>query len=358
MIIALLVIGLVCCISSDDQLLGLIGVVRAVLIYTNSVLVFVVLFELVLIPIVGYIILYRKSEYRIFSAVVILFYGVVSGFPLIALILRVSESAGSLEFTIMEANSLIVVFLFPFLVKLPVFGCHQWLPLAHVHASTVGSIYLAGIILKFGGLGLIYLREVLSPGTCRFLSGLGLISFLIRAIIVLIETDVKGLVAIRRVSHIGVFLVLISLNSSLSNLIAIFIMVGHGLTSSALFLNIGCIAEISKSRSIVLCKRLSLARMPMFILTFFTVINNIGLPPLLNFLSEASLFGLILISGGGLTRILICLVGLMISGFYSIYLIYVCCYGVIKITILPPVKELRILLILGLTTVLIIALAI
>jgi NADH:ubiquinone oxidoreductase subunit 4 (subunit M) len=125
MIIALLVIGLVCCISSDDQLLGLIGVVRAVLIYTNSVLVFVVLFELVLIPIVGYIILYRKSEYRIFSAVVILFYGVVSGFPLIALILRVSESAGSLEFTIMEANSLIVVFLFPFLVKLPVFGCHH-----------------------------------------------------------------------------------------------------------------------------------------------------------------------------------------------------------------------------------------
>merc|ERR1712121_173804 len=149
----------------------------------------------------------------------------------------------------------------------------------------------------------------------------------------------------------------LSLNSSLSSLIAIFILVGHGLTSPALFLNIGCIAEISKSRSIVLCKRLSLSRLPLFILTFFSVINNIGLPPILTFLSEASFFGLIYMSGASLIGTIICLGGLIVSGFYSMYLMYVCCYGVIKLTILPSVKELRIIFIFCLTSIVILVLA-
>jgi NADH:ubiquinone oxidoreductase subunit 4 (subunit M) len=43
-----------------------------------------------------------------------------------------------------------------FLVKFPIFGFHYWLPVAHVEASTVGSILLAGILLKLGSLGLLY----------------------------------------------------------------------------------------------------------------------------------------------------------------------------------------------------------
>jgi len=43
-----------------------------------------------------------------------------------------------------------------FMVKFPIFGVHYWLPVAHVEASTVGSMLLAGILLKLGSVGLFY----------------------------------------------------------------------------------------------------------------------------------------------------------------------------------------------------------
>ena len=61
------------------------------------------------------------------------------------------------------AYSIIVLYFLvgSFMVKFPIFGFHYWLPVAHVEASTIGSIVLAGVLLKLGSIGLLYMVRYL-----------------------------------------------------------------------------------------------------------------------------------------------------------------------------------------------------
>lgn len=141
-----------------------------------------------------------------------------------------------------------------FLVKLPMFTAHLWLPKAHVEAPVVGSIILASIILKLGGYGVIRFSCFLGGDLGHLVVRLRLLGGLTISVICLSLNDLKMLVAYSSVSHIA-FAITTALSASLiGGKRCGLVMLAHGLSSSGIFLIAYIIYEIRGSRNIQLSK--------------------------------------------------------------------------------------------------------
>ena len=95
-----------------------------------------------------------------------------------------------------------------FLVKMPVYGFHLWLPKAHVEAPVAGSMILAAILLKLGGYGLLRVVNLFSTTTLAFTSTILVIlcswGALVTRIICTRQTDLKALIAYSSVGHMRI----------------------------------------------------------------------------------------------------------------------------------------------------------
>jgi hypothetical protein len=153
-----------------------------------------------------------------------------------------------------EQTWLFAAFLVAFAVKVPLFPVHTWLPDAHTEAPTGGSVFLAGVLLKMGTFGLLrYALPLFPDATIAFapwLIGISVVGVLYGAIVALMQSDVKRLVAYSSVSHMG-FVVLgtFALND-IATSAAVVQMVNHGLSTGALFLLIGFLYERRHTRLI------------------------------------------------------------------------------------------------------------
>jgi NADH-quinone oxidoreductase subunit M len=191
-----------------------------------------------------------------------------------------------------------ILFFIGFIVKLPSFPFHTWLPDAHVEAPTPISMILAGILLKIGGYGLIRLAWPLAPAGAYswgyFVAALGVFSILYGALVAMAQTDFKKLVAYSSVSHMGY----VTLGLAVMNLQtdpryyaygvngAMFMMLAHGITSAGMFFLVGVIYDRAHTRDLNKLGGLNNI-MPLYgAISYIIFFGSMGLPGLCGFVAE------------------------------------------------------------------------
>jgi NADH-quinone oxidoreductase subunit M len=185
---------------------------------------------------------------------------------------------------------LFAAFALAFGIKVPMVPFHTWLPDAHVQAPTAGSVILAGVLLKMGTYGFVRFALPLFPNAAEqfapLIFGLALAGVLYGALVAMVQSDVKKLVAYSSVAHLGfVMLGIFALNEEgLEG--AILQMINHGLSTGALFLLVGMIYHRRHTREIAAFGGIA-KPMPVFALLFGIVaMSSIGLPGLNGFVGE------------------------------------------------------------------------
>nr|YP_010872785.1 NADH dehydrogenase subunit 4 [Laemobothrion atrum]WGU50349.1 NADH dehydrogenase subunit 4 [Laemobothrion atrum] len=266
--------------------------VMSALFMSNSFLSLFIFYEFSLIPTVYLIVGWGYQPERLSASLYLFFYTLVFSLPLLGFCIYFSlESWKVYEAISSESGGMnpwvSTLALLSFMVKMPLFGIHFWLPKAHVEAPMQGSVMLAAVLLKGGGYGLIRVIKLTNIDSMKFfftsLSSVGMVS---AAIAVLLSLDLKTMVALSSVSHMN-FSVLGMLTLTLKGMEgAILMMVAHSLISSVLFFLVNMNYEVFFSRSMFMNK-LIMSRLPKLSMIWFMALAlNLGLPPFLLMVGE------------------------------------------------------------------------
>jgi NADH-quinone oxidoreductase subunit M len=278
---------------------GMIGVFASL-----DLFLFYVFWELQLIPMYLLIGVWGNPARRVYAAVKFFLYTMFGSLLMLVAILVLyfyaGKATGTYTFDLLKLYGLNVpfhmqfwmflAFGLAFAIKVPMFPFHTWLPDAHTEAPTVGSVILAAVLLKMGTYGFLRFNMPLFPEAAYYFvplfSILALIGIVYGALVSMMQTDLKRLIAFSSVSHLGfVMLGLFAFNMQ-GVQGGIIQMINHGLSTGALFLIVGCIYERRHTRMIAEFGGLS-TPMPIFAAIFMIVaLSSIGLPGLNGFVGE------------------------------------------------------------------------
>ena len=316
---------------------GLMGVYLAA-----DYFLFYVMWEITLIP-MYFLISWYGGPRRHYAAIKFLIYThVASLVMLIGIFAMGFESAtfngGIVDFAFDNINAAMnmtgeafqaIVFallFFGFMVKMPSFPFHTWLPDAHVEAPTGGSVILAGVMLKMGSYGIIRICLEAFPEGAHYwqwvIIAIGLISMVYGAYACIAQTDLKKMVAFSSISHMGMVMLGIGCLSDIGITFAVFQMFAHGLISAVLFMVCGMCGHMVGTREMPLLGGLA-GRLPIFA-TFMMIgfMASLGLPGLMGFWGEFPLvygFYEFIQANDMLWLILFCLLTLMLTAGYYIW---------------------------------------
>lgn len=263
----------------------------------SSFLMFYLFFEFVLIPTFILIIRWGYRINRIQAALYMFLYTFLSSLPLLIFLLIISLD-GVRFFFIYNLFSFSFkdfhyywwgFFLFVFIVKLPLFLLHLWLPKAHVEAPLLGSMILAGVLLKIGGYGVYKTIVYYCNYFIRLLwwfRSYSIYGGVLIGLICLRQVDIKRLIAFSSVVHIGPVFCSIILVTYSGLLGSYWIIISHGFCSACLFFLLNIVYIVIGSRNLFFLRG-GLNYFPFFsFIWFFFCVRNIGFPPTFNFFSE------------------------------------------------------------------------
>lgn len=251
-------------------------------------------YEASLLPILYIILKWGSYPDRSLRAIILLLYTSIFTFPFLYFIFITYSTLNTFilplySFPFIPSSPLIfslLIFL-TFAVKLPIYGLHFWLPIAHVEAPTFGSIILAGVLLKLGGAGLIRLSPLidihilLSILLSYFMVGLFLVTLICG-----LQSDFKRLIAFSSVSHIMTIPFIILANSYLSFKSVILVIIFHGLSSPLLFILVGVTYSLFRTRQLVYMRGLLTVSPILRFILVLAFFFRLSAPPFPSFIGE------------------------------------------------------------------------
>nr|UHA56246.1 NADH dehydrogenase subunit 4 [Risoba obstructa] len=291
-----------------------------------NMFLFYLFFEGSLIPTLMLIIGWGYQPERIQAGMYLLFYTLFVSLPLLIGIFYVFNEMNCmmiyfLKFINLNMYMLYFSMILAFLVKMPMYFVHLWLPKAHVEAPVSGSMILAGIMLKLGGYGLMRLLVFLQEINMK-LNYIWIIISLIGGFYISLkcfcQVDIKSLIAYSSVAHMSIVISGIMIMNYWGFIGSYILMIGHGLCSSGMF----CLANISyerlHSRSLYINKGMMNFMPSMSMWWFLLLSSNMAAPPSLNLMGEISLINSLL-SWSWISMLMLMLVSFFSAG-YSLYL--------------------------------------
>jgi NADH-quinone oxidoreductase subunit M len=264
---------------------------------------FYIFWDAVLIP-MYFLIGIWGYERRIYAAVKFILYTMVGSILMLVAIIGLAyvhqTASGTPTFNLLDLYGtalswpmekwFFLAFALAFLIKVPLFPFHTWLPDAHVEAPTAGSVILAGVMLKMGTYGLLRFAFPLFPNAAHYfapyIAALAVIGIVYGALVAMVQPDLKKLVAYSSVSHLG-FVVLGLCTVTVYGLQGgVYQMLNHGVSTGGLFIIVGMLSDRRHTRLIAEYGGIK-AVVPQLVAAFLLItLASIALPGMNGFVGE------------------------------------------------------------------------